>query len=232
MAIESLRLTTLQVVNEVQDKLGVNRTSTLFATKHARVLTGLLNEVMDELSDYAEWQELYFETTVAAQTSVASYTIDPSDDSLVNKIEEIAWASAISSMYPVSKEDIRRLRRIGSFGEPRQFSIIGTDEFTGAPKFEVYPTPGSNQSSGQFLIAFYKKPNILAVSADSSTVLPFPGQLLINGLYAKALLEENGGEPTDQYNMALAIYERQKLEASNRWNADTGTDIYFIPSRR
>ena len=232
MAIESLRLTTLQIVNEVQEKLGVNRTSTLFATKQARVLTGLLNEVMDELSDFAEWQELYAETTVAAQTSVAAYTIDPNDDSLVNKIEEITWASAISSMYPVAKEDIRRLRRIGSFGEPRQFSIIGTDDSTGNPRFEIYPTPGSNQSGGQFIVSYYKKPNILQVSADSSTTLPFPGQLLINGLYAKALLEENGGEPTPQFQMAQATFERQKIEASNRWNADTGTDVYFIPGRR
>lgn len=231
MAIESLKLTTLQVLNAVQERLGVNKTTTLFQTKQARVLVDLLNEVQDELSDFAEWQELYAETTVAATTSVAAYTLDTSDDSLVNKIEEITWASAISSLYPISKEDVRRLRRTGSFGEPRQFSIMGTDEITGNPRFEVYPTPGTNQSSGSFIISYYKKPNILLVSADSSTVLPFPGQLLVNGLYAKALLEENGGEPTPQFQMAQATYERQKQEASNRWNADVGTDIFFIPGR-
>jgi hypothetical protein len=230
MAIENLRLTTLQVVNAVQERLGVNKTSTLYATKQARVLVDLLNEVQDELSDFGQWQELYVETTVAVQSSVATYSLDTADDSVVNKIDEIAYSSANSPLQVMSMEDMRRLRRLRRHGEPRMFGVLGVDEITGQPRFEVYPIPGSSQD-GDFVVAMYKKPNFIAVSADASTILPFPGQLLVNGLYAKALLEENGGEPTPQFQMAQAVYERQKTEALNRFNADTGTDVYFVPGR-
>jgi hypothetical protein len=230
MAIENLRLTTLQVVNNVQEKLGVNKTTTLYATKQVRVLVGLLDEVMDELSDFGQWQELYVETTVAVESSVATYTLDTSDDSIVSKIEEIFYSSAHSPLQVTSPEDMRRLRRLRRHGEPRMFGVLGVDEFTGQPRFEVYPIPGSSQS-GDFIATVYRKPDLLDASADSSTVLPFPGQLLVNGLYAKALLEENGGEPTPQFQMAQATFERQKTEALNRFNADVGTDVYFVPGR-
>ena len=231
MAITDLRLTTLQVVNAVQERLGVNKTANLYQTKHVRVLVDLLNEVQDELSDFGQWQELYAETTIAVSASLATYAVDPTDDSIVNTIYEVTFASAISPLYVQSIEDIRRLRRLRSRGEPRQFGVVGVDDVTGNPKIEIYPTPGISQDGKPMVIAFYRKPPILQVSADSATVLPFPGQMLINGLYAKALLEENGGEPTPQFQMAMATYERQKTEALNRFNADTGTDLWFIPGR-
>lgn len=222
MAITDLRLTTLQVLNAVQERLGVNKTTTLFATKQARVLVDLLNEVQDELSDFGQWQELYAETTITAVSGLAVYTVDPTDDSLVNTIYEVVFASAISPLYVQSVEDIRRLRRLRSRGEPRQFGVVGVDDITGNPKIEIYPTPGTSQDGKNIVTAFFKKPVILQVSADSATILAFPGQLLINGLYAKALLEENGGEPTPQFQMAHATYERQKTEALNRFTADIG----------
>ena len=69
-----------------------------------------------------------------------------------------------------------------------------------------------------------------AVTADASAVPAFPARVLVQGTYAKALLEENGGEPTPQYQTAYAEYIRMRSEALNRFNADTGTDIYFTPT--
>ena len=40
----SVRMTNLTIVNEVQQRLGINPTNTLSATRHSIMLTQLLNE--------------------------------------------------------------------------------------------------------------------------------------------------------------------------------------------
>ena len=100
------------------------------------------------------------------------------------------------------------------------------------PKFRVYPIPNSstisNATTPTFDIAYYKKPS-LYLTSDVSAVPAFPARMLIQGLYAKALLEENGGEPTREFQAAELAYLRMRGEALNRFNADTGTDLRVVP---
>lgn len=226
---DDLRLSVIAIVNEVQRRLGVTPTTTLDATRHARVLLGLLNKVVDKATDAGDWQELYSETIVSAQTSVGTYSVTTTAQALVKNVYEIAFGTDTAPLEVRDTQEIRRLQRLTRpYGKPRQFAIVGVNEVTGNPKFRVYPIPVTAQVSSNFNIAYYRKEPIYT-AADINTVPALPGQVLVEGLYAEALLEENGGEPTPQYQVAFQEYERVRSEALNRYTADTGTDIYFVP---
>jgi hypothetical protein len=224
-----LRRTVLEVVNEVQRRVGLNTTSTLTATKHATVLLGLLNEVIDDMSDFGNWQEMYAEVVVTAISSTGEYSVNP-QSGLVKNIYEVSFNNSVAPLENRDIQDIRRLQRLGSHGTPRQFGIVGVDQSSGNPKIRVHPIPGSNQDELLFNVAIYKKPPLYTTS-DTTEEIEFPAATVIQGLYAKALLEENGGEPTPQFQAAFSLYERMKTEALNRYTADTGTDVYFVPNR-
>jgi len=229
MSLSDTRRTVIEIVNAVQKRLGVNPTTTLTATKHAAVLLDLLNQLIDEISDQREWMEWFAETTVMASSSVGQYDLGVSYP--VHHIHEIAFEGSISPLDVVDLDEIRRLHRLNRYGRPRQFSVVGVGP-TGNPTFRIWPIPGSAQNNLAFSVALYRKPAIYTVS-DLSEEPQFPAQLLIQGLLAKALLEENGGEPTRQYEVAYAEYQRMLIEAANRYNSDTGNGtIQFVPSGR
>ena len=231
MALTDVRKNVIQIVNEVQSRLGVNTTTTLTATKLTTVLLDLLNDVIDEISDFGDWQQMFREVAVTASSSVGSYKISVSAD--VKNVYEIVWGDDVSPLEVRTIEDIRRLQRLASFGTPRQFSIVGVSGTS--PKFRVYPIPNAGaiaaetSAGGVFDVAYYKKPRLLTTT-DVSAVPAFPSRVLTQGLYAKALLEENGGEPSPQYQTAYAEYIRMRAEALNRFTTDTGTDVYLTPT--
>ena len=229
MAATDIRRSALEIVNEVQRRLGLNVTASLSETKHATMLLGLLNETIDELCDAGNWQELYRETVVSALSSVGSYIVAPTSGSgLVKNVYEVAFSGQTAPLNVISIEDIRRLQRLSGHGTPRQFALVGVDPTSANPIMRVHPIPGSAQASQYFSIAYFEKPAIL-VTADTTVQPSFPAQVLIQGLYARALLEESGGEATRETDAAFQLYERMRSEALNRFNSDTGTDIYFAP---
>ena len=227
MPITDQRQTVLQIINRVQRKLAINQSTTLTQTSHTVLLLDLLNEVVSECSDFGRWQELYATTDITAQSSVGSYPLAVS--AVVHDIYEIVFDNQIAPLEVRSLEDIRRLQRIGSFGVPRQFGVMGTDPVTGNPIFGVYPVPSPVEDGDLFNIAYFIKPPLYTTS-DASVVVPLPADVVFQGTYAKALLEDNGGEPTRQFQAAYQEYERMKNDGINRYNADSGTDTYFQPT--
>ncbi len=228
MTIGNVRLDVISIINEVERKLGLSASSTLTSTSFTRVLLGLLNDVLDETSDYGDWQQMFRETTLTAQSSVGTYELAVSGE--VKNIFEVVWGTDAAPLDVRTVQDLRRLQRISSYGTPRQMATIGVSGVN--PKFRVYPIP---TSAGTFDIAYYKKPRLFdaTVTADTTAVPAFPSRVLVQGLYAKALLEENGGEPTREYQMAYSEYVRMRQEALNRFTYDTGSSpIYFTPGRR
>lgn len=224
MALTNTRLSVLGIINEVQRRLGVNVTSSLTETKHATMLLTLLNDVIDDVSDLGDWQEMFRETLVTAQSSVGTYELSVSAD--VQRVYEIVWNNQVAPLDVRDIQDMRRLQRISSYGVPRQFAIIGVS--ANNPKFRVYPVP---TTAATFDVAYYKKTRMFtAVTADASAMPAFPARVLVAGLYAKSLLEENGGESTRQFQAAYVEYTKMKKEALNRFTSDTGTDLYFIPT--
>lgn len=224
MALQDVNQSAIGIINEVLRKLGLNTATNLNDSKLSTLLVDYLNDVIDEVSDFGDWQQMFREATVTAQSSVGTYELAVSGN--VKNIYEIVWDNQVSPLEVRTIEDIRRLQRLTSFGTPRQFAVVGVSGTN--PLFRVYPVP---TTAAKFDIAYYKKPGILAaVTANNSAIPAFPGRLLIQGVYAKALLQENGGEQTQEYQTAYAEYIRMRQEALNRFNADTGTDTYITPT--
>lgn len=230
MSILAVRKDVIGIINEVERKLAVDESTTLTDRKLTTVLLDFLNDVIDEVSDFADWQQMFREVDVTASSSVATYEIAVS--SQVKNVHEITWGDDIAPLEVRTIEDMRRLQRLSSFGNPRQFAIIGVSGVN--PLFRPYPIP--NQSAidndtegGVFDVAYYKKPSLL-LTTDVSAIPAFPSRMLVQGTYAKALLEESGGEPTQEFQTAYAEYIRMRQEAANRFTADTGTDVYLVPT--
>lgn len=223
------RMTALTVVNEVQRKLGLNATSD-FSGKHARMLMQLLNEVIAECHDYGNWPQYYEEAVVTAAASVRQYSVRVSGREVHNLIE-VSFNNNAGELQNRTVEEIRRLRRTGSStGRPTQYCLIDTDT-SGNPRIEVYPQPGTNQAGQTFNIGLYVREPLLTAS-DTAKELRFPGNLLVQGLYAKALLDEGGGEPSPQWQTAYAEYGRMTREAQNRFVADTEDVVRINPGGR
>jgi hypothetical protein len=132
---------------------------------------------------------------------------------------------------PLLYQDIREMRRlirVGTQGTPRHFTLIGTDTQEN-PKFEVSPIPSSAGGSAEnFTVLYYKKPAMFT-TADAAVTPDFPANMLIQGLYAMAILHENGGERTREFDSEFARYEEIRNQALNRYTVDTGNEIYFVP---
>ena len=229
MASTDVRKDALGIVNEVERKLGVGESTNFKTRKLTTVLLDFLNDVLDEVSDAGDWPQMFREVTVTAQSSVGAYEVAVS--SQVKSIYEIHFGSQVAPLENRKIEDLRRLQRLASYGQPRQFAV--TDVSGANPKFRVYPIPGSNEvtNGDTFDIAYYKKPRLITTaSADTSVVPAFLSRMLVQGVYAKALAEEAGGEPTNQSNLAFQEYARMRREALNRFTSDTGTDCHFVPT--
>ena len=230
MAATDIRMTVLEIVNEAREKFALDTVSALYTDKESKLMTKLLNDVIDEVSDYGDWKEmLRTGIIVTASSSVFDYTIETS--ALVKNVHEIAFGDDISPMTLENLDDILRLNRSGGFSRPRQWAVIGVDSFAN-PQIRVFPTPSARENNNTFKITYYKKPRLYsyAVTADASEVPEFPAKPLIAGLVAAKSLEESGGTPTQQYTMYRNEFEKKLKEAYNRFNVDSGSNTYFTPS--
>ena len=226
MATADVNFRVIDIINEVQRKLGLNTTTFLDDSKLTTVLLDFLNDVIDEVSDYGDWPHMFREVNVTAVSSVGTYEIAVS--SQVKNIYEVHFNTQVAPLEVRTVEDLRRLQKLASFGTPRQFALVDVSGVN--PRIRVYPIPGTPQDGLLFDVAYFKKPSLYTtVTADSTARTGFPSRMLVQGVYAKALLEESGEEPTNQYQIAYAEYQRMRKEALNRFTSDTGTDIYIQP---
>lgn len=225
MASTDIRKNILQIINEAQQKFAVDQVSSLTSNSETELMLTLLNDVIDEVSDYGDWKEMIREVEVVASSSVADYSIETS--ALVKNIHECVFDTDISPMWLTTFDDILRLNRIKSYSRPRQWAVIGVDEFAN-PKIRVFPIPGSNENNKTFKITYFEKPKLYQTS-DSLTVPSFPSRVLVAGLVAKKCLEESGGQPTQQYAAYYQDFLTKLKESYNRFHADSGSDTYFRP---
>lgn len=228
------RMTVLEIINEVKQKLGVPIGGSLTENAQTQALLAYLNDVIDITSDYSDWQEQRASVTVTASSSVFSYLINPTSAAVKN-IHEIAFYNSPSPLRLSTIDDMRRWRRSagGGTGEPRFWVLNGTDNVTtGNPYIEVYPQPGTTENNRTFDILYYKKP-IKLTTSDASVVISFPGRLMASGLLAYALLDESRGTNNiDFITQFKAIYNPMLEEAYNRLNGDSGNSTQFVPMQR
>ena len=228
MATSNVRQTVIGIVNEVQRKLGVDETANMNSTKLSAVLVDFLNDTIDECGNYGAWPQLFREIDVSVLSSAKSYELAVSAD--VQSIYEIHFGTQVSPLEVRTIEDLRRLQKLsGGGGQPRQFALVDVSGVN--PQFRTYPIAITAQASSNFDVAYYKKIKIYDADTTTDSVItpPLPSRMLVQGVYAKALLEEAGQEPTRQSQKAEGDYIRMRREAHNRWTADTGTDLYVNP---
>lgn len=236
MALADLRLTNLQIINEVRNKLGVHKdVATVTEDNHSTTLLNYLNDVVDITSDYGDWHSVYNETLVTASSSIRRYAINTAtsaggaiDQRVVKSIYEIAFENQIAPMRLRTIDDLRRWQRVSGVGVPRNWQIL-TETTAGNPQFDVYPQPGNAENNRTFNVAWYEKPPIYT-SADGAIVPPFSSRLLVDGLLSMALLDESRGtQNIDFMTQFKVVYEPKLKEAYNRFHGDSGTDTYFRP---
>jgi len=225
MASTDIRKNVLGIVNEARKKFVLTSAATLTDDSEAELMVEILNDVIDEVTDYGDWKENIKEVVVTASSSVADYSIET--NTLVKNVHEIAFDDDISPMWLTTFDDILRLNRIKMYSRPRQWAIVGVDD-NANPKVRVFPTPGTNENNKTFKITYYEKPR-LYTTADVSAVPIYPSRVLVAGLVAKKCLEESGGAQTQQYVGYLADYQNKLKEAYNRFHSDSGSDTYFRP---
>ena len=226
MAESNIRKNILGIVNEARKKFAVASAASLTSDSESELMVEILNDVIDEVSDYGDWKEAIREIQVTASSSVSDYVFETS--ALVKNIHEVTFDTDISPMWLTTFDDILRLGRINSYSRPRQWAIVGVDTSSANPIVRVFPTPGTNQNNKVFKVTYYQKPRLYTTS-DASAVPVFPAKVLVAGLVAKKCLEESGGQSTQQYVGYLADYQNKLKEAYNRFNSDSGSDSYFRP---
>lgn len=226
MAITDIRFTVLQIVNEVQRKLGLS-TSSLTSNKVATELVDHINDVVDDLSDFGNWMETLATAKVTARTSVNTYQL-PST-AVVKNIGDVYLSTRRGPLRSVDLDAMRIMTRVTALGQPSQYCIFGTDT-NGNPNIRVRPTPDTSQNGSLFSILYYWKPPHYT-TADASTVVPFPSRVVVLGVLARYTLRESGGAPTQQYSSFFQEYSTARKEALNRFRGDTGWDVSYKPSR-
>lgn len=227
MPIGDIRYTVLQVVNEVQRKLGLNTTSSTTANKLSTQMIDFINDVCSDLSDFGNWQEVLVSANVSASAGQIDYSITTSAN--IKNIADIYFTLRTGPLRSINIDQMRLLTRTTSTGMPTQYTIFGTDA-NGNPNIRVRPTPTSAESSGQFSILYYiRAPQYVAGTSDA-LIIPFPGDLVTQGVLAKCILNESEGAPTERYQIVQQDYLSSRKTSLNRFNGDTGWNVAFTPS--
>lgn len=227
MGLGDIRFTLLQIVNEVQRKLGLDATQTVSTNKLAVQLVDFVNDICNELSDFGNWQEMLVSANVTAVSGQRDYSIPTSAN--VKNIGDIYFSMRTGPIRHVTIDDMRRMTRVSAAnGMPTQWTVFGTDA-NGNPSLRFRPTPGANEDGGLFSLVYYVRAPQYTTS-DGAAVIPFPGSLVVDGVYAKAVLNESGGSPTDKYTKLQQDYLENRKEALNRFNGDSGWNTSFRPS--
>lgn len=228
MGIGDIRYTVLEVVNEVFRKLGLTAVGSLGANKLSIQMVDFINDICDDLSDFGNWQEMMVSSNVTAVSGQNNYNVSTSAN--IKNIGDIYFTKRTGPLRSITVQEMRLLTRTTSQGMPSQFTVYGTDA-NGNPNIRVRPIPDANADGGLFSILYYIRAPLYTTS-DNNTIIPFPGNVVVQGVLAKAILNESGGSPTDHYTKEQQDYLEARKEALNRFNGDTGWDIQFSPGQR
>lgn len=226
MGIGDIRYTVLEVVNEVQRKLGLDTTASLSTNKLSKQMVDFVNDVCDEISDFGNWQEVLTSANVTAVSGQRDYSVNTSAN--IKNIGDIFFSQRVGPMRNITQHDMRILTRVTITGQPTQFTVFGTDT-NGNPVIRVRPTPAQAEDGNVFSIIYYVRCPLYDLTSGN-TVIPFPGSLVVQGTLAKAILNESEGAPTDRYTKVYQDYLKNTKDALNRFNGDTGYQIDFAPS--
>ena len=218
------RGTVLTIVNDVQRRLSYTPTATLSANQTSLKLTGFLNDIVQAVSDFGDWPAQFEEvsTTIAA----CAVNVEINASAPIKRIFEVHYKDQQTPLVPVEITDIRRLQRTSGQGSPRQFALIRTSGINPIIRIDRRET----STAMGFNAAVYTSP-LEYTSSDATKVPPWSRRLLVQGLYAAALLDESDGVPTNHYQANFAVFRNQLSEEYNRLGADTTKEMRLTVRR-
>lgn len=226
MGLGDIQYTVLQVVNEVFRKLGLTTITALNANKLSIQMVDFINDVCNDLADFGDWQETLVTANITAVSGRTDYSINTSAN--VENIKDLYFSQRKGPLRNISIDDMRVMTRVTATGTPTQFTIMGVDS-GGNPNIRVRPRPAATENGGLFSVLYYIRPPTYTTS-DASTIIPYPGKVVVKGALARAILNESGGAPDQKYAEIYKEYISDRKEALNRFNGDTGWDTSFTPS--
>lgn len=228
MSLAGTRKTVLQIINEVERRLGLTPSSSITSSRLSVLYLQLLNEVLEEIDNYSDWQEQYVEYTVSASAGSTSFALGTNDQ--IKRIEEVSFGDQVAPLYWPGRDQVRLLNRTQSSakgGNPRHVAIIGTVS-GGNPQFKVWPAPTTAVASGNYKVAAYTLTENFT-SADGASTPKYSANLLIKGLYAYALLEQEDGMMSSTAKNAFQDYYNQLREVHNRYTNDSESELKIQP---
>lgn len=228
MSSYDTKRTVLECINEARKLLGFNEITRLDQDRQSKIAVQMLNVIIAMIASPGDWQELYKTVTVTASTGVSDYSLGITHP--IKNIFEISFYNDRQALYPLVIEDFNRLQRSNTTGRPRQFTIKGVDN-QGNPKFSVYPSPSTQYDGKTFVVAYYRKPAMYDISSADDEII-FPANLVIQGLYAKMLEEEQGGVLSREAINAYNDFNFLLREELNKYNANSGSgsQIHIVPA--
>lgn len=235
MAITDVRLSVLDTVNEMRRRRGLRVVSDLAQDSQSIVSVKILNDVIAEISDYGDWNETLVSANVTTISSANDYSlsvpVSGSQVAVVKTIKDIYEGSAGVPLFFISQEEMRLIQRVVNYGPPRQYTVWGTDS-NGNPVVRVNPVPSTTQGGvGYLSVRLHTQPPTYTTD-DGDVVIPFTSRMVVQGLVAESILDEEGGSPTDHYSRERQIFDTMLKVDYNRFKADVGRYRRFVPGSR
>lgn len=228
-------MTILQIVNEVCGRMNVRTVSSTSQNSFTVNLIALLNDIVDDLLDFGNWNELRASaqfTLVSGQARYAAATTALTTANwFIHSVSEVRVSGRVPPLEPVADvNEGRMLLRTRSYGQPSRFFVEGQDSL-GNPMFNLFPIPGSQSAGNTAFVQYQVQPPRYEPGVDDAVVVPFPGRVVVSGLLAAAILDESGGAETQQYRSQIQRYLVLKNNAIGRQTAKTGEYVQFQVGR-
>lgn len=235
MAITDIRKSVLQTLNEVARKRGLSEVSTLDQNSWSTQALDFLNDVVSVISDFGDWDELIVTANTSCISSAQDYSIEyptAASAAVIKNVKDIYFGSAGTPLTMISQDQMRLLSRAPRYGQPAQWTIYGTDS-NGNPTVRVTPIPASNQGGvpGLLSIRAYQNPPLYK-AGDEAVIIPLNSRIVVQGLLAAAILDEEGGSPTDHYTREQQIFEKMMKDSYSRFHSQSGRYRRFVPGSR
>lgn len=226
MALSDVRLSVLASINEARRKLGVpNGISSLTFDSQSVVAVDWLNDVVAEINDYGFWPDMIDTATTLMVDGQSSYSINTTDP--VKTIKDIYYGPNRIRMNFITVEEMRLLKRAVIPGEPRRFTIFGVDALAN-PNILVDPVPTTLQIADSIDVLYQRLPPKYDTTTPDD-IVPFPSRLVVQGLIARMILDEEGGSPSDHYSLERATFEKMLKEQFARFKGDVGYSRKMVP---
>ena len=193
-------MTYLEVVNKVLRRLRENEVASITETPYSTLIADFVNDVKRDIENAWDWEALHNSITVNTTAGTFLYTVTGGNEN--SRIYQVFNTTDQFPMQYQPKSWFNRIRNLSTVEQnsPFYYSWEVVNTSTRALKFEVYPTPDD-----VYTITFYGYFPQDELT-DGATVVSINGDLLVEGVLARALTER--GEAQD--------YVAQEQKFSNR----------------